>query len=201
MATKYFALTVFNTFVPKSIIFKCLEHICSELILAEEDCVYKYTTTESKVHRIYMCTIVGLFQYQIEQMLKTIYFEQSKVLSSQIQTSNSTHSCFYEREQNIVIFEDMNYVQIPEYIKEITYYDLNALRKNVYINEMSIGCQIIDWLRGTNRILDYNDLFLFQNEELRCFLTELHRHYWHMQHLIDMDMLQRLFITCLNIKA
>ena len=199
MTTKYVALTVFNTLVPKSIIFKCLEHICSELIVAEEDCVYKYTTTELKVHRIFMCTSVGLFQYQIEQILNTIYFEQSKVLRSQIETSYSTHSCFYE--QNIVIFEDMNYVQIHEYIKEITYYDLNALRKNVFLNEMSKGYQIFDWLRGTNRILDYNDLFLVQNEELRCFLTELHGHYWHMQHLIDMDMFQRLFVTCLNIKA
>lgn len=135
MSNKYFALSVLNTHVPKSIIFKCLEHICSELILAEEDCVYKYTTIESKVHRIHMCTIVGFFPYQIEQMLKTIYFEQSKVLSSQILTSHSTHTCFYEREQNIVIFEDIG-LHTNEYIKEITYYDLNALQKNVFLNKI-----------------------------------------------------------------
>ena len=203
MSQNSFALAVFNTNVPKSSVFKALEHFCTQLVVAEEDCIYKYTNTGSKVHRIYMLTIVGFFNYQIEHIIHTIYEENSVdkqdfLGNFQEQEQRRNPQRRWDQPEDIVFFEHYNDKQ--EFIREITLYDLSSMRKNVQSHELSLGTQTYDRLMSTNKTLSAADIFVQQHEQLRTYLTELHAHYWRKQHKSNMDNLQKLFFTCLNIK-
>ncbi len=202
MSQNTFALTVFNTNVPKASVFKGIEHFCTQLVVAEEDCIYKYTNTGSKVHQIYMRTIVELFSDQIEQIIHTIYKEYSvgkQDLFGDVKEQEQRRKAQsrWHQPEDIVFFEHCDDKQ--EYIREITLYDLNSMRKNVKEDELSLGTQTYDWLMSTNKTLSLTDTFVQQHVQLRTYLTELHAHYWRKQHSSNMDNLQKLFFTCLNI--
>ena len=209
MSQNSFALAVFNTNVPKSSVFKSLEHFCTQLVVAEEECIYKYTNTGSKVHRIYMCTIVCLFGDQIEQIINSVYKTHSLCQQEsdvndlnheqqQKQRRQQQRQQRFQQHEDIVLFEHCS--DKHEYIRDITLYDLRSIRKNVQPHELSIGTQTYDWLMGTSKQLHSTDTFLIQHEQMRDYLTELHAHYWHKQHASNMENLQKLFLTCLKIK-